>query len=249
MLKDVTTQPAHDGSATILIVDDEPLYRQLLELNLTLRNYAVLLAENGVAALTQAALHHPDLILLDIMLPDLNGFEVCRRMRVFTDAPIIMLTARRDEGDRVHGLDVGADDYITKPFGVEELLARIRANLRRVRISANPPKESVQVIGDLVIDRVRRHVSLAQEEIILTQTEYRLLDELARNTGFVVSMRTLEELFWGSQDVDGERAIRQVIYRLRQKLERNHQSARYIHTRSGVGYFLADPTKVNSSDA
>jgi len=245
-LRDVTTQPTHDDSATILVVDDEPLYRQLLELNFTLRNYAVLLAENGVAALTQAALHHPDLILLDVMLPDINGFEVCRRLRVFTDVPIIMLTARREERDRVYGLDVGADDYITKPFGVEELLARVRANLRRMRISTNPPKESVQVIGDLVIDRVRRHVSMAQEEIILTQTEYRLLDELARNAGFVVSMSTLAEVFWGSQDADSERAIRQAVYRLRQKLERNYPSQRYIHTRSGIGYFLAAPDKAYS---
>jgi len=248
MEKQSKAQPNLTENATILIVDDEPLYRQLLELNLTLRNYVVLLAENGAAALTQAALHQPDLILLDVMLPDLNGFEVCRRLREFTDAPIIMLTARTEERDRVYGLDVGADDYITKPFGVEEMLARVRANLRRVQISANPAKESLQIIGDLVIDRMRRRVFLEQEEIILTQTEYRLLDALARNVGFIVTIPTLEEILWGSQSGDGEHAIRQAIYRLRQKLEPQTQSTRYIHTRSGVGYLLVAPAKPHTAE-
>lgn len=228
---------------TILVVDDEPQYCQLIEFNLTVRNYAVILAENGALALTQAARHQPDLILLDVMLPDISGFEVCRRLRMFTDVPIIMLTARADERYRVQGLDAGADDYVTKPFGIDELLARVRAHLRRIEIDRRPTITPTQIIGDLTIDRARRRVFLHGEEIELTQTEYRLLDILARNVGYVVTINAIAETIWGAQPDSSERAVRQTIYRLRQKLEVGETQARYIYTRSGIGYLLADPAR------
>lgn len=228
-------------AVVILVVDDEPQYCQLIEFNLTVRNYTVVTAENGTLALTLAARYQPDLILLDVMLPDINGFEVCRRLRTFTDAPIIMLTARADERYRVQGLDAGADDYVTKPFGIDELLARVRAHLRRIDIDRRAHTTPTQTIGDLTIDRARRRVFLCAREIELTQTEYRLLDELARNIGYVVTIDTIADTIWGAQSDSSERAIRQTIYRLRQKLESGDSPARYIYTRSGVGYLLIDP--------
>jgi DNA-binding response OmpR family regulator len=189
---------------TILVVDDEPQYCQLIEFNLAVRNYAVILAENGAIALTQAARHQPDLILLDVMLPDISGFEVCRRLRMFTDVPIIMLTARADERYRVQGLDAGADDYVTKPFGIDELLARVRAHLRRIEIDRRANITPAQIIGDLT---------------------------------------AIAETIWGAQPDSSERAIRQTIYRLRQKLEIGETPVRYIYTRSGIGYLLADPAR------
>lgn len=228
---------------TILVVDDEPQYCQLIEFNLAMRNYAVITAENGTVALTQAARHQPDLILLDVMLPDISGFEVCRRLRTFTDVPIIMLTARADERYRVQGLDAGADDYVTKPFGIDELLARVRAHLRRIEIDRRANITPAQIIGDLTIDRARRRVFLHGEEVELTQTEYRLLDELARNVGYVVTIDAIAETIWGAQPDSSERAIRQTIYRLRQKLEVGESPARYIYTRSGIGYLLSDPAR------
>lgn len=228
---------------TILVVDDEPQYCQLIEFNLTVRNYAVVTAENGTLALALAARHHPDLILLDVMLPDINGFEVCRRLRTFTDVPIIMLTARADERYRVQGLDAGADDYVTKPFGIDELLARVRAHLRRIEIDRRAHTTPTQTIGDLTIDRARRRVFLRDVEIELTQTEYRLLDELIRNVGYVVTIDAIADTIWGAQPDSSERAIRQTIYRLRQKLEADASPERYIYTRSGIGYLLTDPTR------
>jgi DNA-binding response OmpR family regulator len=238
-----STYPEANQETTILVVDDEPLYCQLIEFNLAIRNYTVVTADTGAGALVQAARFIPDLILLDVMLPDVNGFEVCRRLRAFTDAPIIMLTARADERYRVQGLDAGADDYVTKPFGVDELLARVRAHLRRIEIDRRAQSVPALTIGELTIDRARRRVFLRTEEIELTQTEYRLLDELARNAGYVVTIDALAETIWGAQPDSSERAIRQTIYRLRQKLEAGGQPKRYIYTRSGVGYLLADPER------
>ena len=239
-------ESSHPDTATILVVDDELHYRQLTELNLNLRGYTVVTAENGSTALALAAQFSPELVLLDIMLPDLNGFEVCRQLRKFTDVPILMLTARTDERDRVRGLDWGADDYITKPFGVAELLARVRAQLRRAYVKTQTIQESVQQIGRLTLDRIRQHVLLDGKEIVLTQTEYRLLDTLARNLGYVVTIAALEESLWGSQSGDGERAIRQTIYRLRQKLEGPTPPQHFIQTRSGVGYLLTTPDQPNA---
>jgi len=232
-----------NNKITILVVDDEPQYRQLIEFNLKVRHYGVITAENAAQALAHAAHFRPDLILLDVMLPDISGFEVCRQLRTFTDIPIIMLTARADERYRVQGLDAGADDYVTKPFGIDELLARVRAHLRRIEIDRRAQVAATQTIGDLTIDRARRRVFLGDVEIELTQTEYRLLDELARNVGYVVTIDAIAETIWGAQPDSSERAIRQTIYRLRQKLEPGAAPARYIYTRSGVGYLLTDPAR------
>lgn len=240
-MPDAAPASTSNDTITILVVDDEPQYVQLIEFNLALRNYNVITARDGATALVQAARAMPDLILLDVMLPDISGFEVCRRLRTFTDVPIIMLTARADERYRVQGLDLGADDYVTKPFGIEEMLARIRANLRRVEIDRRAHGVPVQTIGGLVIDRARRRVFTDGVEVSLTHTEYRLLDELARNVGYVVTIEAITETIWGGEQENSDRALRQTVYRLRQKIEIGAAPKRYIHTRSGVGYLLADP--------
>jgi DNA-binding response OmpR family regulator len=242
-----TVEPPPRGAATILVVEDERQYRQMIDFNLAIRNYTVVTAENGSSALAQAARIVPQLILLDVMLPDMSGFEVCRRLRIFTDVPIIMLTARTDERYRVQGLDVGADDYVTKPFGIDELLARVRAHLRRVEYDRRACRIPVQVIGDLVVDRARQRVLLGGVEVELTQTEYKLLDELARNVGFVVPLASITESIWGGQPESSERAARQAVYRLRQKLENRTPANRYIFTRSGVGYLLANPSAASEN--
>ncbi len=231
--------PAH-----ILVVEDEPQYRFLIQLNLEASGYSVELAENarvGLARVTDAA---PDLVLLDVMLPDFDGIELCRQIRRFSTVPIVMLTARAEQKDIVSGLNAGADDYVTKPFGVDELLARIQANLRRRAIDREPTVAAIIRTGELTIDRSRQRVFLGDDEVLLTDIEYRLLDELARHHGHVVSAAHLLEAVWGPGYEDAHKALHQSIYRLRHKIERNPRRPRYLLNRSGQGYLL-----VNSNQA
>lgn len=231
--------PAH-----ILVVEDEPQYRFLIQLNLEASGYSVELAENarvGLARVTDAA---PDLVLLDVMLPDFDGIELCRQIRRFSTVPIVMLTARAEQKDIVSGLNAGADDYVTKPFGVDELLARIQANLRRRAIDREPAVAAIIRTGELTIDRSRQRVFLGDDEVLLTDIEYRLLDELARHHGHVVSAAHLLEAVWGPGYEDAHKALHQSIYRLRHKIERNPRRPRYLLNRSGQGYLL-----VNSNQA
>lgn len=227
----------------ILLVEDEPRYVYLVQLNLEARGYEVLVARDGPAGIRLAATQDPALILLDIRLPGIDGYQVCQRIRDFSAAPIIMLTAMGEDADKVKGLDAGADDYITKPFSVDELLARVRAALRQVRRlqAAHTPAVPVLQAGALQIDFARQHVSVAGREIRLTAQEYELLAELARHAGHVVTSDHLLARIWGPGYEGEYRTLRQAIYRLRRKLESGPGNPQYIQTRSGLGYVLVLP--------
>ncbi len=227
-------------SPRILVVEDEPQYRFLIQLNLEASGYAVVLAEDARTGLARVVDAAPDLVLLDIMLPDFDGMELCRQIRRFSAIPIVMLTARAGQKDVVAGLNAGADDYVTKPFGVDELLARIQANLRRRAIDREPAVAAVIRTGELTIDRSRQRVFLGDEEVILTDVEYRLLEELARHLGHVVSAAHLLDVVWGPGYEDASKILHQSIYRLRHKIERNPHQPHYLLNRSGQGYLLAN---------
>lgn len=229
----------------VLVVDDEPRYVRLLRANLESVNYRVTAASDGASALQKAEIEDPDLILLDLMLPDMDGSEVCRRIREFSTVPIIMLTARREQADKVLGLDIGADDYITKPFDADELLARVRAQLRR-----GGQKQQVNDIqlplclGELEIDFAQQHVKVRGELVGLSPTEYRLLHHLARNAGRVMVQEELLRLVWGQGYENEPEVLRVYVRRLRQKIEDDPSAPRYIRTRPGVGYSMPSPSQL-----
>jgi DNA-binding response OmpR family regulator len=218
-------------------VDDERRYRELLELNFTRRGYRVTLAADGLAGLNALERDSPDIVILDLSLPDMDGLEVCRRIRAYSQVPVIMLTARGEEVQKVRGLRAGADDYVTKPFGAEELLARVEAVLRRGRRDHVEAGETFHS-GDLAIDFAHRQVSLAGRGVDLTATEYRLLEELARNAGRVVVQEELLRRVWGEGYRKDAAVLHTAIRRLRRKLD-NGDGARYILTRRGLGYVAA----------
>nr|BBH92356.1 DNA-binding response regulator [Thermogemmatispora argillosa] len=229
---------------TILCVDDDPHLLRLVSRNLELEGYAVLTAGDGEQALTVFKEQQPDLILLDVMMPRLDGFSVCQRVREYSGVPIILLTARGQDQDKVRGLDLGADDYLTKPFSIEELLARVRAVLRRAQFSSGERVSglrSIITVGDLTIDDTRHLVMRAGREIALTPTEYRLLVYLAQHAGRVVTQDLLLERVWGAEYVGESHMLQVNINRLRRKLEDDPAHPRYIRTKVGVGYMLVAP--------
>lgn len=221
---------------TVLVVDDERRYRELLEMNFTRRGYRVLQAADGLSALNQVELEAPDLVVLDLMLPDIDGYEVCRRIREYSSVPIIMLTAKAEPAQKVRGFASGADDYVTKPFSAEEVLARVVAVLRRAE--AGRTEGAVADFGDLHIDYAQHAVTVAGREIDLTPGEYRLLERLALNAGRVVIQDELLRRVWG-EGFDGETALLQTaIRRLRSKIEDDPAAPKYVLTKRGVGYWL-----------
>jgi two-component system response regulator VicR len=226
-------------AAKILIVDDEPPIIDVLAYNLKRANYEVLIARDGEEALAQARREQPDLIILDLMLPYLDGLEVCRSLRRERDVPIIMLTARDDEVDRVVGLELGADDYVVKPFSVRELLARVKNVLRRV---APPPVADTATdslrVGALAIDSARREVRWGTTELELTTLEFDLLFTLARHAGRVLSREQLLEQTWGYNYYGDLRAVDAAIKRLRARLRQVAPTAEIIVTVRGIGYKL-----------
>lgn len=222
----------------ILVVDDEPRYLRLMEANLIIESYQVLKAMNGQEAVDLVAQKHPDLVLLDIMMPELNGFGACERIRKFSNVPIIMVTARGNENDRVRGLDLGADDYIVKPFSVIELQARVRAVLRRARIDRDDTRYAIFTHGDLVIDFARAEVFVAEKPVLLSATEYRLLLQFAHNLGNILTSEQLLSDVWGSEYRDDKEILWVSISRLRQKLEYDPKNPQHIVTRSGLGYSM-----------
>lgn len=223
-------------TTTVLVVDDERRYRDLLEMNLSRRGYRVLQAADGLSALNQVELEAPDLVMLDLMLPDMDGYEVCRRIREYSNVPIIMLTAKAEPTQKVQGLAIGADDYVTKPFSAEELLARVDAVLRRAE--AGRPETAAADFGDLHIDYAQHRATVAGREIDLTPGEYRLLERLALNAGRVVVQDELLRRVWG-QGFEGETALLQTaIRRLRSKIEDDPAAPRHVLTKRGVGYWL-----------
>jgi len=224
----------------ILIVDDEMSILKFLRSNLEDRDYTVISATNGEEALEIIERELPDLVILDVMMPKMDGFEVCRRLREWSQIPIIMLSARGDESDKVQCLDLGADDYIVKPFGSNELMARVSAVLRRTKAASTSPTKSSVTRGDLVINLAKRKITRAGEEIKLTPTEYALLQELAVNSGKVLTHTQLLNKVWGSEYRDEREYLHVFIRRLRSKLEHDPNNPIYITTVSGVGYQFAD---------
>jgi DNA-binding response OmpR family regulator len=226
---------------TILLVDDEDAVRKLLTFPLEKDGYDVVQASDGVEALDLFATHDVDLVVLDIMLPRLDGLEVTKRLRATSMVPIIMLTARDDELDKVIGLELGADDYITKPFSIREFRSRVRALLRRARTSQVPAGEADRIERDgLVIDLPRRTVEVRGNEVQLTYVEFELLRTLAASPGRVFSRRMLLENLWKSADYRDPRTIDVHIRHLREKLETEPRTPEYILTVRGVGYRFAD---------
>lgn len=224
----------------ILVVDDELSIIKFLRANLEAKGYEVLTAINGAEALQTFEMELPDLMILDIMMPRMDGFEVCRRIREWSQVPIIMLSARGDEEDKVRLLDIGADDYITKPFGKDELVARIQALMRRIE---STPTVSIQpsfVNGDLEINFVKRQVTVAGTEVKLTPTEYNLLRELVLSAGKVLTHSHLLNKVWGTEYQDETQYLHVFVRRLRTKLEPDPEGQRYIVTVSGVGYQFKD---------
>jgi DNA-binding response OmpR family regulator len=225
-------------STSILIVDDEPRYLRLMQANLVTEGYSVLEATNGQEAVDTVAEKHPDLVFLDIMMPILDGFSACERIREFSNVPIIMVTARGNENDRVRGLDLGADDYIVKPFSATELLARARAVLRRAQTSGGSFQQSIFTHGNLRIDFARAEVFKGDRMVFLSATEYRLLLQFAHNLGSVLSSEQLLMDVWGQEYRDDKEILWVSISRLRQKLETDPKNPQHIVTRSGLGYTM-----------
>jgi DNA-binding response OmpR family regulator len=222
----------------ILVVDDEPRYVRLMEANLVTDGYQVLKAFDGQKAVEIVAEQKPALVLLDVMMPILNGFAACERIREFSSVPIIMVTAKGEEQDRVRGLDVGADDYIVKPFSAQELLARVRAVLRRAQVSGSSFQQSIFNHGNLKIDFARAEVFKEGKMVYLSATEYRLLLQFAHNLGTILSSEDLLVNVWGSEYREDKEILWVSISRLRQKLEDDPRNPQHIVTRSGMGYTM-----------
>lgn len=222
----------------ILVVDDEPRYVRLLEANLRADGYEVLAALDGLQALETFSTTPVDLILLDVMMPKLDGFSTCQRIREFSNVPIIILTAKGEEQDRVRGLDLGADDYLVKPFSATELLARVRAVLRRSQASKDVGQSRFFEHGDLRIDLARAEVWRGNQPIYLSATEYRLLLHFAHNVGTVLSAEDLLAAVWGDEYRNEKEILWVSIARLRQKLEEDSHNPKHIITRSGLGYLM-----------
>jgi two-component system, OmpR family, alkaline phosphatase synthesis response regulator PhoP len=226
------------GVPTVLVVDDAPEIVRLTRDYLEHAGFAVLVAADGPAALKLARTRAPDVIVLDLGLPGIDGLDVTRELRRGSSVPIIMLTARADESDKLVGLELGADDYVTKPFSPKELVARVRAVLRRAQLAQAPLERTA--VGDLEIDRRRMHVSVAGRRVDLTATEFELLATLAAQPGRVFTRAQLLDAIHGMAFESYERAIDAHVKNLRRKLEPDPRAPRYIETVIGVGYRLAD---------
>jgi len=224
------------SSPLVLVIEDEPQTRRFLRPVLKNRGFRVTEASTGNMGLQEAAARRPEIILLDLGLPDIDGVDVTRKLREWSFVPIIVLSVRDQEDEKIEALDAGADDYLTKPFGAGELLARMRVALRHVLRAGDSPASPVVSSGDLRIDLANRNVTVAGEEVHLTPTEYELLAVLLRSPGKVISHRTLLKEVWGSAYADHVEYLRVYMAQLRRKLEPNQARPRYIVTEPGVGY-------------
>jgi DNA-binding response OmpR family regulator len=222
----------------ILVVDDEPRYQKLLRVNLEPEGYEVVTAGNGEEALEKISSHHPDLVILDIMMPILDGIATCERIREFSNVPVIILTAKGEESDRVAGLNVGADDYVVKPFSATELVARVRAVLRRTQTSEQGIPSSYFIHGNLKIDFSRAEVWKENTPVSLSATEYKLLIQFANNVGEVLTAENLLTAVWGPGYGEDKEILWVSIARLRQKLEDKSSGHQHIVTRTGMGYIM-----------
>ncbi|MBI2887315.1 MAG: response regulator transcription factor [Chloroflexi bacterium] len=226
----------------VLVVEDEPRFQRLIRFVLEAGGYRVRQAASGGECLQAVAQQFPDLLILDLMLPDLDGFEVCRRVREVSAVPIIILTAKGAEEDKVKGLRLGADDYVVKPFSAQELLARVEAVLRRSPPSHAPQGQPSFVWGDLRIDFLSHTVTVRDKQLHLSPTEYRLLHELALHSGRVLTSDELLEKVWGPSYRGEHEVLRVAVWRLRQKLEEDPPNLQFIRTIPGVGYLLGSPS-------
>jgi two-component system KDP operon response regulator KdpE len=224
----------------ILLIEDEPPMRRFLRTALTANDYRLVEAGTAKEGLAHAVARNPDVILLDLGLPDRDGLEVAREVRGWSATPIIVLSARGRERDKVAALDLGADDYLTKPFGVDELLARIRVALRHASLPAGAPPEPIFEAGDLKVDLPGRRVWRAGQEVHLTPTEYKLLATLVRNAGKVLTHRQLLKEVWGTSYANQAHYVRVYLAQLRQKIEADPARPRLLLTEPGVGYRLRD---------
>ena len=224
----------------ILVVDDEPRFIRLVEANLVTEGYEVIRGSNGQEAIDAVVGDKPDLVLLDVMMPVVDGFTALERIREFSNVPVIMLTAKGEEIHRVQGLNLGADDYITKPFSANELLARVRAVLRRAQTTADMQQSSTFKHGELYIDFAQAEVKKGDQIVFLSATEYRLLLQFAHNAGEILTPEDLLTNVWGPEYRDDKEILWVCISRLRQKLEDNPKNPKHIITRSGKGYSMPD---------
>jgi two-component system KDP operon response regulator KdpE len=225
-------------AATILVIDDEPQIRKFLRISLVSQGYKVLEAGTGAEGLSQAALNKPDLLVLDLGLPDMDGQDVLSQFREWSAVPVLVLSVRASEGEKVQALDSGANDYVTKPFGIQEFLARIRALLRQAPDSGQAA--SALVIGPLTVDLAYRRVLLDGLEVALTRKEYAVLAQLARYPGRVITQQQLLKDIWGPTHVEDTHYLRIVVGHLRQKLADDPAAPRFIVTEAGVGYRLLE---------
>jgi DNA-binding response OmpR family regulator len=237
----------------ILVVDDDPAIVKLISHNLEIAGYRVLTAGDGERAMREIRDHKPSLVLLDVLLPGLDGFGVCEEIREFSDVPIMMITVKGTLEDVVRGLDMGADDYVAKPFDVNVLVARVKAVLSRTR-SLPKLQRPPLVLGQLQIDLSSRSVSLGDREIQLTHTEYRILCLLARNAGRMITKEYMLTEVWGPEYHGDDHVLQVTIARLRKKIGDYQRNSRYIATRTGIGYMLRKPeeqevTYADTSDA
>jgi two-component system, OmpR family, KDP operon response regulator KdpE len=224
----------------ILVVDDEPRIRRFVRMNLELEGYNVIEADNGLAALTKVREEMPDLVLLDVMMPAMYGFETLAHIRAVSPVPVIMLTVKGDEEDLVRGLDLGADDYVTKPFSPRQLSSRIRAVLRRAEPSASQAEEPLTIDEGLAIDFPRHEVIVRGERVKLRPTEYRLLLHLVENAGWIMTHEMLLSKVWGPEYRDYSQLLRLYVTYLRKKIEADPANPAYILTERGVGYRFRD---------
>ncbi len=226
---------------TILVIDDDPDVNAILKMTLERAGYQVVVAASGAEGLERAMDCRPDLILLDIMMPRMDGWQVCHRLREVTEVPIIMLTVLGKENDIARGLQLGADDYIAKPWSNRELLARIRAVMRRAETSScDVTRQDIYASGDLLIDLVQRRVTIRNKKIDLTPIEFRLLTYLVRRSGQIVPYSELMTQVWGTEFSQNIVGLRVHIYNLRQKIEQDPKKPQYILAKRGVGYYLID---------
>lgn len=232
----MTNQPKKQ----ILVVDDEPRMVRFVKMNLDLEGYITLEANDGLQALEKVREYQPDLVLLDVEMPGLDGFETLKRIREISDAAVIMLTVRSDEDDRIRGLDLGADDYVTKPFSPRELSSRIRAVLRRFEQPVRPETQIIPIDDRLQVDLQRRDVIVDGKRMSLRPTEYRLLYHLIQNAGWVVPHETLLTKVWGHEYINDNHLLRLYINYLRKKIEPDAADPQYIFTERGLGYRFVD---------
>ncbi|MBN1857365.1 MAG: response regulator transcription factor [Dehalococcoidia bacterium] len=236
----MTKSPWTERTRTVLVVDDEQRIAEAVAMNLELEGYQVLTASRGPEALEKVTQHIPDLVILDVMMPAMDGFETLQHIREQSTTPVIMLTVRGDEGDKVRCLELGADDYMTKPFSPKELVSRVRAVLRRTEMPSPVPKTEVRVDDELSIDFNRRNAVVRGKEVHLRPTEFKLLYHLVSNAGRVLTHETLLRRVWGYEYRDEDQYLWLYITYLRRKLETDPKHPRYIIGERGIGYRFVD---------